>query len=571
VTRSRVRVESLAPGAILVALTLGVYAQTLDFGFVNIDDPLYVSDNPHVLAGASFESTGWAFTTWYEGGWRPLVWLSFMLDSAVGGPGAGASVYHATNVLLHLANTLLVFGLLRTLTGALWQSAVVAALFAVHPQHVEAVAWVTSRKDVLSTLFWLLTTLAYVSYVRAPSSARYGVMCLCFALGLMAKPMLVALPFTLLLLDAWPLRRATRSAAPRLLLEKLPLLGLAAACGVITLIAQQQSKALASLEAVPMTTRLANAVVSTVDYMRDMVWPADLMAIYPHPADGLAGAPVGLSLLFLFACQTLVVRLAKRAPYLSIGWLWYLVTLLPVLGLVQFGAHARADRFTYVPSIGLFLAATWGVHALLERFAGKRASKLGAALSIAIIAALSLRAHDQAATWKDSETLHWHALAIDPKHPDAHHGLGMALANAGDLEGALPHLEESIRIEPRHADSQGDLAVVLTLAGRPRDATPHFRASLRLDPSNSVVRHSFATTLAQLGDRNDAIAQLTEIIRLDPTHATAHNDLGTLHAMQGDLATAIPHFREALRLAPNDARAAQNLETALRAREAPPR
>jgi Flp pilus assembly protein TadD len=540
-----------------------VYAQVLGFDFVNVDDHLYVSANPHVLAGPTLESIGWAFTTWHEGGWRPLVWLSFMLDSAVG--GSGPAIYHATNVLLHLANTLLLFGLLRTLTGALWQSAAVAALFAVHPQHVEAVAWVTSRKDVLSTLFWLLTTLAYVAYVRAPSSARYGVMALCFTLGLMAKPMLVALPFTLLLLDAWPLQRATRSAVPRLLLEKLPLLGLAGVFGVITLTAQEQSQALSSLDAVPIATRLANAVVSTVDYMRDMVWPTDLMVIYPHPVDGLSGAAVGLSLVFLFACQTLVVQLGKRAPYLAVGWLWYLVTLLPVLGLIQFGVHARADRFTYVPSIGLFLAATWGARALLERFARKRASKIGTALAIVVVAALSLRAFDQARTWRDSETLHCHALAIDAKHPDAQHGLGIALAHAGDIEAALPLLDAYVRLEPRRADAHGDLAVVLALAGRPRDATPHFRESLRLEPNDTEMRYNFSVVLAQMGDPNEAIAQLRELIRLDPTHAAAHNDLGSLHAMQGNLTTALEHFEEAVRLDPGDAAARQNLDTARKA------
>jgi Flp pilus assembly protein TadD len=444
---------------------------------------------------------------------------------------------------------------------------VVAALFAVHPQHVEAVAWITSRKDVLSTLFWLLTTLAYLRYVRGPSKRGYAVMAGCFALGLMAKPMLVALPFTLLLLDAWPLARASRAAVPKLLIEKLPLLGLAAIFGFITMAAQQESQALSSLDVVPMTTRLANGVVSAFDYLRAMAWPVDLIFIYPHPTEGLAGVRVGLALAFLFACQTLVIQFARQAPYLAIGWLWYLITLLPVLGIIQFGVHARADRFSYVPSIGLYLAATWGIHALLVRFAKTRATLIGTALVLVVIAALSIRAFDQASSWRNSETLYRHALSIDAKHPEAHHGLGMALASAGDIARALPHLEESVEIEARRPESQADLAAALTLAGRLDEAMPHFHESLRLAPDNTDVRHSFATALSQAGDTNGAIAQLSEVIARAPLNASAHNDIGTLHAMRGDIGTATPHFREAVRLAPGDPIAAQNLEAALRASE----
>jgi hypothetical protein len=350
----------------LVAITLAVYLPVRQFGFVNFDDPDYVSANAHIAHGLTRAAVLWAFTTGYAANWHPLTWLSHMIDVQVFGVNAGPQ--HLVNLLLHVLNTLLLFGLLHRMTGARGRSAFVAALFAVHPLHVESVAWIAERKDVLSTLFWMLTMWAYVAYVRRPSWARYLGVAIAFALGLMAKPMLVTLPAVLLLLDVWPLGRTgvTRLLRPRraLVLEKLPLFALAAVSSVMTFLVQRRGGAVSTVDQYPWASRVANALVEYVVYLGRMCWPARLSIFYPY-SQSLPGWSVAGSLVLLVALSVAVFRAGGRRPYLVVGWLWYVVTLVPVIGLIQIGTQARADRYTYVPLIGIFIMAAWGLPDLL--------------------------------------------------------------------------------------------------------------------------------------------------------------------------------------------------------------
>ena len=406
----------------LVLLTLVVFWQTLDFSFVDLDDRAFVGSNPYVQQGLNWGSIRWALTSATSGNWQPAVWLSYMLDYQVN--GLDPQVFHLTNVALHVANTLLLFGILLSLTGLPWRSAFVAALFAIHPLHVESVAWVAERKDVLSTLFWLLTIWAYVRYVRGQNTARYIVVIAVFALGLMAKPMLVSLPIVLLLMDFWPLRRMAGKVRLRnLIIEKLPMLVLAAfSCG-LTMWAQATGGAVQSLNDYPVGVRLANAGVAYVGYLAKMVWPRGLAVFYPHPGNTLPTWQVAGSYALLTALTALALLWARRRPYLLVGWLWYVISLIPVIGIVQVGAQAMADRYTYVPLIGIFIAVAWLVADLVG--APRRVGLVAAAartglavVAVSIIAALAVAAHSQVGHWRDTKTLFRHALRvieIDPK------------------------------------------------------------------------------------------------------------------------------------------------------------
>lgn len=405
--------------ALLAAVTLAVYAQVHDFEFVNVDDPIYVTDNPQVQAPLSATGVAWAFTNAHSGNWQPLTWLSHMLDYQVFGLRAGG--HHLVNVLFHVLNALLLFEVLRRMTrddassDGLWRSAAVAALFALHPLHVESVAWVAERKDVLSTLFWLLTMAAYLGYVRRPSYGRYAWVLAAFALGLMAKSMLVTLPCALLLLDYWPLRRARR--ASRLVAEKAPLFALSAAFSAVAVMAQHRGESLMSLEAYPLRWRAANAVVTYVHYLRETVWPTGLAAYYPHPKSALPLWHVAAAGVAILALTVLAVHWRKRRPYLLVGWLWYVGTLVPVIGLVQIGTQGMADRYTYVPSIGVFIALVWGLAELAGRL--RIPGKATAAALCAV-------------------------LAANPNLALAHNNLAYLLAREGEAEGAVAHYEQAI-------------------------------------------------------------------------------------------------------------------------------
>lgn len=477
---------------------------------------------------------------------------------------------------MHGANTLLLFGLLHRMTGALARSGFVAALFAAHPAHVESVAWISERKDVLSTLFWMLTLWAYLAYLRRPRGGRYAVVCLTFALGLMAKPMLVTLPFVLLLLDDWPLGRLALGPAPprppaapaaigrvspgQAVREKLPLFALAAASSVVTFLVQRQGGAVSGLAALPFGRRLANALVSYVAYLGTALWPANLAAIYPYPRS-LPAWGVAASALGLLALSVLLVGAHRRRPYLTVGWLWYLGTLVPVIGLVQVGIQPIADRYTYVPLIGLFLIVAWGAPELVARWSARRVA-LPLAAGV-VIAASAVTARAQVQYWHDSIALWEHALAATGENAHAHVALGSVLVEQGGADEAIAHFSEAVRIEPDFAEAHNKLGAALADKGKVDAAMLEYAAALRLKPNLAEAHNNVGNVLAREGKIDEAVAEYRQALRVKPDDAVAHNGFGSVLDDQGKVDEAIGQYREALRIKPDFAEAHNNLGAAL--------
>jgi protein O-mannosyl-transferase len=567
----------------LIAVNLIVYASVRHHDFVNFDDDDYVTANPVVLRGLTWHGVAWAFTTEHAVNWHPLTWLSHMLDVQLYGLDAGA--HHLTNLLFHIGNTLLLFGLLHRMTGALGRSAFVAGLFAVHPLHVESVAWVAERKDVLSTLFWMLTLWAYIEYVKRPdlrqsSRRRYAAVLLFFALGLMAKQMLVTLPLVLLLLDFWPLGRVGIGPNPaggwapardgwatagRLVWEKLPLLALAAASSIATFVIHQRGGAVIILSAIPLQLRIENALVSYVVYIGKMLWPAGLAVLYPYP-QSLSAWSVAVAFVTLTGISVAVIWAAPRRPYLPVGWFWYLGTLVPVIGLIQVGDQAIADRYTYIPLIGLFIIVAWGAPDLLVRWPLRRVVLPKIALPAAaclVILACAITARGQLEYWEDSTTLWTHTLAVTTRNNIAHNNLGATLADQGKTDEAIAHYSEALRIKSDYADAHNNLGVALADQGKLDEAIAHYSEALRIKPGYSDAHSNLGIALADQGNLDEAIAQFTEALRINPDSAKAHNNLGVALASQGKLDEAIAQFTEALQVKPDYADARNNLELAL--------
>ena len=557
----------------LIAANLIVYASVGHHGFVNFDDGDYVSENPMVARGLTWQGVSWAFTSGYASNWHPLTWLSHMLDVQLYGLNPGP--HHLTNLFFHIANTLLLFGLLHRMTGALGRSAFVAALFAVHPLHVESVAWVAERKDVLSTLFEMLTLWAYVGYARQPRLHRYLVVLLLFALGLMAKPMLVTLPFVMLLLDFWPLGRFTprpnlasdsgpsrtrRATAVNLVKEKLPLLALTVASSVVTFVVQRRGGAVMGLDAIPLHIRAANALVSYVAYIGKMLWPARLAVFYPYvrslPGWWIAGAS-----LILVAVSVAAIWAGLRYPYLPVGWYWYLGTLVPVIGLVQVGSQPIADRYTYVPLIGLFIVMAWGVPDLLSRWPlGRRA--LPAAAGVVMLGC-AITARAQLQNWESSTALWTHTLEVTTGNNLAHNNLGNALAKQGKFNDAIAQYSEALRIKPDYAFAQNNLGRVLANQGRVSGAIEHYSEALRIDPDYADAHNNLGIVLADQGKLGEAIAHYLSALRTKPDFADAHNNLGIALAKSGKADEAIHEFLEAVRIKPDYPEARTNLGVVL--------
>jgi len=517
------------------------YAGVGGHAYLNLDDDVYVTRNPWVRNGLTWESARWAFTTVHEAYWIPLTWLSLMLDCSLFGMQAGAHLLE--NVALHALDSVLLFVLLSTLTGSTWRSAWVAALFALHPAHVESVAWVSQRKDVLSAFFWMLTTLAYVRYARRPSAGRYLPVALAFALGLLAKPMLVTLPVTLLLLDWWPLARRDRGVAA-LVLEKIPLFILSAAASAVTLFTQGSAGAVPALASIDLGARVANALTNYALYLGTIVWPWPLAVFYPlAPPDPTFAAA---SALLLVVASVVALVTARRAPYLVVGWLWFVVTLLPVIGLVQVGGQQIADRYTYLPSIGIFVMAAWGAADLV---AARRAAVAAlAAAGAATVAAAALLSWHQVAYWRDSVTLFTRAIAVTERNFLAHNNLGEALVAAGRADEAAAHYLESARIHPGYAPARNNVGLVLARQGRYAEAEQEFRAALARSPSSALIESNLATTRARLGDYADAVAHYERSLALDPTNPVTHASLADSLVLLGRLDEAIRHQEEAVRL-----------------------
>jgi Flp pilus assembly protein TadD len=554
----------------LIVATFAVYGQVRNHDFVNFDDQDYVTENRHVQDGLTLEGLEWAFTTPFGGHWYPLTWLSHMTDFQLFGLNAGR--HHLTSLLIHMTNTLLLFFVFNRMTGDVWRSGFVAALFALHPLHVESVAWVSDRKDVLSAFFWIVTMWSYVRYVERPRTNRYLLVVIFFVLGLMSKATLVTLPFVLLLLDYWPLGRLAfgqssspgkshqRTPALHLVWEKTPFFIMLAAASVVTYLSRVAAHlggyAAEVLNQYPLDIRIANALVSYVRYIVKMVWPSHLTVFYPHPSLVPWWQVLGACLLLL-AVSVLAIRVVRSRPYFVVGWLWFVGTLVPVIGLVQIGAFAMADRYTYVPIIGLFIIIAWAVPELLARL---RYRKIVISISTGVVlSAFMISSWQQVRHWQNSVTLFAHALNVTTDNWLARNNLGNAWAEQGNLDKAVEHYSEALRIAPDFAMAHNNLGFALAQQGRFDEAISHYTRALKIDPAFAEAHTNMGNALASQGRLEEAISHCSEAVRIQPTNAVAHNNLGNALARQGHLSEAIRHFTAALRIEPDYAIAHYNL------------
>lgn len=563
----------------LTVVTFALFEPVRNHTFLNMDDNLYITDNPPVKSGLTLKGVIWAFTTMHAANWHPLTWFSHMLDCQL--YGLDPSGHHFTNLAFHLASALLLFLVLERMTRSIWRSSFVAALFALHPLHVESVAWVTERKDVLSTFFWMLTMWTYVGYVERPRLNRYLLVLLSFAMGLLSKPMLVTLPFAMLLMDYWPLRRfqfrhskknpkpstskpndvvSQKSIILSLLREKVPFFILSAGSSILTFVAQQRMGAVAPMEIFPFEIRIANALISYVRYIEKMIWPHKLAVFYPYPVTLPLWEVIGSSLL-LGCASVLVIRTIRKHPYYGVGWFWYLGTLVPVIGLVQVGAQAMADRYTYLPLIGLFIMIAWGVP---EQLAGWRYRRIILSVSACIALLMMMMVTKlQIKHWQNDITLYEHSLAVTSDNYFAHANLGVALNGQGKTEEAIVHYNEALRISPYHANIHCNLGVAFAKQGKIQEAIAHYAEALRIEPDDVEAHVNLGVALAGQGKIEEAMVHYAEALRIDPHHSIAHYNLGIALGEQGKTEEAIVHFTEAIRISPDDTLAHHNLGIAL--------
>lgn len=500
-------------GIVLVLVTVAAFWNVTSNDFISFDDDEYISANPHVQAGLTADGVAWAFANYHSNNWHPLTWLVHMADQELFGGDAGG--HHLTSLLIHALNALLLFLVFRRMTGALWQSAFVAALFALHPMHVESVAWAAEKKDVVSTLFGILTIAAYAAYTRRPGTARYFAALALFALGLLAKPMLVTFPFILLLLDYWPLERSGpwRSRV----LEKVPFMALAVASSVVTILAQLSGIVVKSLDSFPLSTRAANAIVAYVAYLDKLIWPANLAILYPHPHSFPVWKVAGAALL-LVAVTVAVVRARGKQPAMLVGWLWFLGTLVPVIGLVQVGNQAFADRYSYVPYIGLSVMIAWAAGSLLDR-------RVAAVLAVLALSALGARTWFQTRHWKDGVTIFRHTVEVTRDNYRIHDSLGNLLAADGKVDEALEQYREAVRIEPDFTPGRYNLGVALSRMRRFEEAAAAFEVAVGQDPDFLAAHFNLAVCYAQLNRAEAAMREFEEVLRIDPAHAEAQANL----------------------------------------------
>jgi tetratricopeptide (TPR) repeat protein len=532
---------------VVVLATLAIYGQLAGHEFIAYDTASYLTHNPEVLRGLTWEGVRWAFTTFYAANWHPLTWLSHMLDVELFGLRPGP--HHLVNAAFHCANACLVVLVLARLTGDVVRSAAVALLFALHPLHVESVAWIVERKDVLSGFFGLLCLWFWIDFARTARAPAYAAALLCFAAGLMSKPMLVTWPFVLLLLDVWPLER-TSLGARRLAVEKLPFLVLAASSSVVTFVAQHSGGAVQSLASYPLSVRVANAIDAYGGYLAKTFWPAGLTFYYPHTGAEL-GAPRTIACAVGIAAITwIAIARVQRAPWLLVGWLFFLGTLVPVIGIVQVGEQAMADRYTYLPLLGVFVALVWTAGEWARAHERFRRAVVGAA-AIAC-AALGWLAWRQAGRWRDTETLCAHALAVDPQNHIAHDLLGLVLVERGELDAALVELREAIRIEPKDVGALVNLAAVYTRQGRLADAEDAYRGAIALSPTLTEVRFSLAAMLREEHRPAEALEQIDAILSLRPEAADMLYTRGVLLLELGRDRDARAAFERSLAIRPGD-------------------
>ena len=589
--------------ALLILVTLVVYWPVLKCEFVKYDDDKYVTENPHVKRGISRQSVVWAFTTPHSHMWHPLTSLSHLLDCQLF--GLEPAWHHLTNLLLHIGSTLLLFGILKRMTGAVWPGFFVAIAFAIHPLNVESVAWVAERKNVLSGFFWMLTIAAYIPYAKRPSIGRYLLLILVFALAAMTKPIVVTLPFALLLLDYWPLgrlrlRRQSQEAGASepqlvqagpqeppalcLLAEKIPLFIISAVLSVITFIVSQRGGVVSGLGNVPLKFRFANAFVSYVTYIRKMIWPSKLAVFYPHPFDKLPTWQVVASALLLLTVTVAVIWFARSRKYLTVGWLWFLGTLVPVIGLVQVGAQAMADRYAYLTLIGLFIMIAWGLPDLLAKWRYRKMT-LGT-LALVGLLTFSVCTRLQLRHWRNNKALFEHAInvtgdnfvmnnnyanvlkkmgqvekAIDyfykalrirPDSPEVHNNLGNALHNLDRTDEAIKHYKKALELRPNFAETHYNLAVALAAQGKTNEAIGEYRRALRFRPDNVDTLSNLGFELAQMGNVNEAIEYYRKALEIEPENVIAHGRLGLALAGAEKIDEAIEQFQIVLKAHPDD-------------------
>ncbi|MDB6025373.1 MAG: repeat-containing protein YrrB [Verrucomicrobiales bacterium] len=571
---SKQKRDSLFVCLFLVVATLAVYLQVTGFDFVNYDDPEYVSENPRIQQGFSGETIRWAFTTLNSGNWHPLTWLSHVLDWEIFGANAGG--HHFSSVLIHIASTLLLFFSLRLMTGAVWRSGFVAALFALHPLHVESVAWISERKDVLSAFFWMLTMLFYARYVRERRSSErvgraavwnYAFGVTSFCVGLLAKQMLVTLPFALLLLDLWPLQRLQTFALKpflKLVVEKIPFFVITAIFIPIAIWAQKASNAIVSVDLIPLDQRFENALVAYLRYFWKMIWPAKLAVFYAYP-DIFPLTLFICAVIFVLAGFAISVRLFQRKkPLFFVGWCWFIGTLVPVIGVMQIGSQSMADRYSYIPLIGLFIIGAWGAYDSLNRVLPKFVLISGSVLSIIACMAMSVT---QLQYWKDSLHLFKHALAVTEKSKVAYINLGDALLSVGDTNAATENFTAALKISPGDAIAHANLAGISVAEEKWEDAESHYEAALQADPSNAALHNAIGLALARQNKLEDAIQHYHTSLQINPDFYKAAYNLGNAYSRQHKPDEAIAAYERALSLNPQEPNGHYNVGSVLISRE----
>ena len=561
----------------LIAIACMVYQNIYQYDFLNFDDNAYVTDNSRIHQGLSFQNIAWAFGFSEESlefYWHPLTWISHIADCQLFGLDAG--MHHLTNVFIHMINVMLLFTVCFRMTGGLWQSFFVAAVFAVHPVNVESVAWISERKNVLSTLFWMLAMAAYLYYAKRPGIRRYLVVMIPFISGLLAKPMLVTLPCVFLLLDFWPLQRLTASTATgqgqtaspsfapaparKLVGEKLPLLLISFLSIAISLFSAHLGQQIISAKNIPLSLRLENALVSYVRYIGKLLWPRDMAVFYPFPEAVPIWQVIG-AVIFLAFISGLCIVFIKKAPYLMVGWLWYLGTLFPVIGISQHGRWPEmADRWLYVPEIGLLIIIAWGGTALLSKF--RHPGRIIIPLVLVIFATLIFTARAQLAHWQNSKTLFEHALNVTENNHIAHFNLGLMLAETGQVEKAMIHYQKALRLDPQEPKIHINLGNALARKGRFNEAILQLESAVAINSNDAKAHYNLGAAFESAGQTDKAKAHYLNAIKIQPNHAEAHNNLAALYLNQNQLEKAIIHFKEALAITPENAQIHYNLAIA---------
>ena len=570
-------------GLFLVVIILATYWQLPSHEFLTLDDNQYITQNTHVHEGITWKNIVWTFSRSDTGYWHPLTWMSHMLTFQVFGLKSG--MHHLINLFLHISNSLLLFFVLKRMTSAPWQSAFVAAAFALHPLNVESVAWVSERKNVLSTFFWMLTILTYVRYTEHPNIYRYILILFVFVLGLMSKPMLVTLPFVLLLLDYWPLGRLNlarltsdekkthsseitgfqTSSVLRLIIEKIPLVILSIACIYLTTLSVQRFKIVIPTVSIPMKLRIANALVSYVGYIKKMIWPINLTAYYPYPHTLPTWQVIG-ACLFLAGVTFLAYRWVKLKPYFTVGWLWYIGTLIPVIGLVQAGLWpAIADRFAYVPLIGLFMVIAWGVPDILSRWRYKKAGII--AISTALVPVLMGITWLQLRHWQNSVTLFTHMVRVTHNNCLAHYELANALEQQGNFDKAIFHYSKALKINPKYAAAHNNFGYILARQGHYKEAIDHYTEAIRIKPNYAEVYNNLGTVFLFQGNEKEAIYHYYKALRINPNYAGVYYNLGKIYFNQGNIEKAVLLYRKAIELNPEMTQVLYNLSWILASHE----